>query len=133
MERRKSPRYPICLKVYFPEHNCWGLTRDISLEGCYVQTDEPVSEGFLADLLIEIPIVGILSLKAYIHRSGKQTKGVGMQFVQVRFEQDQSEYYSIYADFLRIMPQLEKIHGHYHDLVRQGLLKLQTFPETERL
>ena len=132
MERRKAPRYPVFLRVYFPEHDLWGFTSNISLEGCFVQTDEPISEGFVADLLLEIPIIGVLSLKGYIHHSGEQGEGMGMQFVQVRFAPNQSDYYPIYADFLKTMSRLEKVRGDYLDLVQKGILKLQTFPEKER-
>ena len=129
MERRRSPRYPVHLRVYFPEYKLWGFTKNISLEGCFVQTDEPVSEGFLADLLLDVPVIGVLSLKGYIHHSGEQGEGMGMQFVQVRFAPDQSDYYAIYADFLKIISRLEKVRGDYLDLVQKGILKLQTFPE----
>ncbi len=120
------------LRVYFPEHDLWGFTKNISLEGCFIQTDEPVSEGFLADLLLELPIIGVLSLKGYIHHSGEQGEGMGMQFVQVRFAPDQSDYYAIYADFLKIISRLEKVRGDYLELVQKGILKLQTLPEKEK-
>jgi len=133
MERRKSQRYPICLKVYFPEQDLWGFTKNISLEGCFVQTVETISEGFLADLLLELPIVGVVSLKGYIHHSGSKKEGMGLQFVQVRFAPEQSDYYAMYAEFLKIMPQLEKIRSDYLDLVQKGLLKLQVLPEKKGL
>lgn len=120
------------LRVYFPEHDLWGFTTNVSLEGCFVQADKPVSEGFLANLLVELPIIGVLSLKGYIHHSGEQGVGMGMQFVQVRFARDQSDYYAIYANFIKIMSRLEKVRGDYLDFVQKGILKLQTFPEKER-
>ncbi len=129
MERRKSPRYSIYLRVYFPEHDLWGFTKNISLDGCFVQTVETISAGFLADLLLELPVVGVVALKGYIHHSGSQGDGVGMQFVQVRFAPEQSDYYAIYTDFLKIMPELEKVRIDYLDKVQKGLLKLQTMPE----
>ncbi len=132
MERRKSQRYPVYLKVYFPEHDQWGYTKNISLDGCFVQTSKPISQGFLADLLVELPVVGVVALKGYIHHSGRENDGVGMQFVQVRFAPEQSDYYAIYSEFLKTMPQLEKIRAGYLDMVQKGLLKLQTIPERPR-
>jgi hypothetical protein len=130
MERRKSQRYPVQLKVFFPEHDLWGYTKNISLDGCFVKTTEPISEGFLADLLLELPVVGTIALKGYIHHSGRENEGVGMQFVQVRFAPEQSDYYAIYSEFLKMMPQLEKIRSNYLDMVQKGVLKLQTIPES---
>ncbi len=129
MERRRSQRYPIHLRVYFPEHNMWGYTKNVSLDGCFVRTSEPISEGFLADLLLELPVVGVIALKGYIHHSGREQDGVGMQFVQVRFAPGQSDYHAIYSDFLKTMPELEKIRSKYLDMVQKGLLKLQTIPK----
>ena len=132
MERRKSPRYPVYLRVYFPEHDLWGYTRNISIDGCFVETKEPIAEGFLSDLLLELPVVGCVLLKGYIHHSGEKGDGVGMQFVQVRFAPDQSDYYSFYAEFLKLMPQLEKLRSDYLDMVQKGLLKLQTLPKQDK-
>jgi len=129
MERRRSPRYPVHLRVYFPEKELWGYTRDVSLEGCFVRTNEPISEGFLADLFVEIPVVGVVLLKGYIHHSGTDGEGVGMQFVQVRFAPEQSDYYGLYAEFVKFLPHLEKVRASYLDMVQKGDLKLQTFPE----
>ncbi len=131
MERRKSPRYSIYLRVYFPEHDLWGFTKNISLDGCFVQTAETISAGFLADLLLELPVVGVVSLKGYIHHSGTDGEGMGMQFVQVRFAPEQSDYYGLYADFIKLMPEMERIRANYIDMVQKGLLKLQTLPEKE--
>lgn len=129
IERRKSPRYSVKMPVYFPEHDMWGITRDISLDGCFVEAPEAISEGFLEDILLELPVVGAVALKGYIHHSGKAKEGVGMQFVQVRFDPEQSDYYDLYSQFVRMMPELEKIRARYLELVTKGLLKLQIMPD----
>jgi hypothetical protein len=87
-----------------------------------------MSMGLITDLLIELPVVGIIALKGYIQHLGQPKPGVGLQFVQARFESDQSEYYNLYLRFLKIMSQLEEIRENYLDLVRQGILKLYTLP-----
>ncbi len=127
MERRKAPRYPIRLRAYFPEHDLWGVTKNVSLDGCFVEVERFISEGFLADLQLELPIIGIVFLKGYVHHTG-QGDGVGMQFVQVRFSEEQSDYYPLYVKFIKLLPNLEKIKAEYLEMVQQGKLKLQTFP-----
>ena len=131
MERRKYPRYPVRLRVYFPEHNLWGYTTNVSLDGCFVKVERFISEGFLADLLLELPVIGVVYLKGYVHHTGANGEGLGMQFVQVRFASEESDYYSLYADFLKLMPRLEDIRSKYLALIQSEKLKLQTFPKEE--
>jgi hypothetical protein len=74
-------------------------------------------------------VVGVVLLKGYVHHSGTNGEGIGMQFVQVRFAPEQSDYYSLYADFVKLLPQLERVRADYLDMVQKGIIKLQTFPE----
>ncbi|MEA1867432.1 MAG: hypothetical protein U9N19_04935 [Thermodesulfobacteriota bacterium] len=132
-ERRKGSRYSVNFRVFFPEFNIWGHTSNISLDGCFVTVDPSMSAGFIADLLVELPVVGIIALKGYVQHLGKAKPGAGLQFVQVKFEPDQSEYYSLYSRFLKGMSQLEKIRENYLKLVTQNRLKLCTMPsESEK-
>ncbi len=127
-ERRKGLRYSANFRVFFPEFNMWGHTSNISLDGCYVAVDSSMTVGFINDLLIELPVVGVIALKGYVQHLGKTKSGVGIQLVQVRFEPDQSEYYSLYLRFLKGMSQLKEIRENYLELVKQDRLKLCTLP-----
>ena len=127
-ERRKGPRYSANFRVYFPEFNIWGYTSNIALDGCYVVVDSSMSAGFITDLLVELPVVGVVALKGYVQHLDQAKSGVGLQFVQMRFESDQSEYYSLYSRFLKGISQLEKIRENYLDLVQQDRLKLCALP-----
>ena len=127
-ERRKGPRYSANFRVYLPEFNIWGHTTNISLDGCYVTIDSSMSVGFITDLLIELPVVGVVALKGYVQHLGKAKSGAGLQFVQVRFEPDQSDYYNLYLRFLKSMSPLEEIRENYLELVKQDRLKLYTLP-----
>lgn len=131
-ERRKAPRHPLRLRAYFPGQNVFGRTSDISLYGCFVETDAPLDEGEVMDMLIELPVIGPIPIKGYIQHKKSETAektGVGMQFVQVRFAPDESEYFNIYQQFIKLMPQLEKIRGVYMELVQKGELKLHSIPQ----
>jgi len=130
-ERRKSPRYPAHLHVYLPEFHLWGYTSDISLDGCYVVISISISEGFITDLILELPVVGAIRLKGYVQRRGQYLSGLGLQFIQLQFENDQSDYYSLYARFLKHISRLEDVREYYLDLVRQGRLKLVSMPGGE--
>jgi hypothetical protein len=127
-ERRKSPRYPVHLPVYFPGEKQWGYTANLSLDGCYVVVRTSISEGLITDMLLELPVVGAVSLKGYVQHKKDEVPGIGLQFVQVRFAADQSEYFNLYSRFLRMMPELEEIRGDYLALVQEGRLKLCSLP-----
>lgn len=127
-EKRKGLRYTANFRVFFPEFNIHGHTSDISLDGCFVTIDSSMSVGFITDLLLDLPIVGVIALKGYVQHLGKVESGVGLQFVQVRFESDQSDYFSLYSRFLQAMSQLEEIRKSYLDLVQQNRLRLFTLP-----
>ncbi len=131
VERRRYERYPVTFRVFLPDHGFWGVTRDISLEGCFVQTEQPVASGFVTDLWIELPIVGVLKLQGYIHHSGTQDRGMGLQFVQVRFEQDQSNYYKLYVQFIKLLPEMQRIREEYIELAKEGRLKLLDLPQND--
>jgi len=127
-ERRKSKRYRILLRVFFPEFRLEGYASNISLDGCFVETVSTISEGFLTDLLMELPVVGVIAMKGYVQHTGQNNEGVGMEFVHVRFEEDQSEYFSIYSQFVKLLPRLEDIHNKYEQLVEQGRITRLEIP-----
>ena len=127
-EKRKGPRYSANFRVYFPEFNISGYTSNISLDGCCVAVDSSMSVGFITDLLVELPVVGVVALKGYVQHLDQAKSGVGLQFIQVRFEPDQSEYYNLYLRFLKGMSHFEKIRENYLELVKQDRLKLCTMP-----
>ena len=127
-EKRKGPRYSVNFRVYFPEFNISGYTSNISLDGCCVAVDSSMSVGFITDLLVELPVVGVVALKGYVQHLDQAKPGVGLQFIQVRFESEQSEYYNLYSRFLRGMSQYEELRENYMDLVQRDQLKLCALP-----
>ena len=127
-ERRKSPRYPIFMRVYFPEHDTWGYTTNASLEGCFVVIRNSYSTGFITEMILDLPVIGPVLLKGYIHHKGKEPQGLGMQFVQVRFSKDESEYFKIYAKFIKSLDGLRDIKEEYIRLTQEGKIKLLVLP-----
>jgi len=127
-ERRKSKRYNMLLRVYFPEFQLSGYASNISLDGCFVETVSAISEVFLTDILMELPVVGVIAMKGYVQHKGLNDDGLGMEFVHVRFEQDQSEYFAIYAQFVKLLLQLENIRENYELLVEQGRIRRLEMP-----
>ena len=119
-ERRKSRRYDVLLRVYFPEFDMHGFASNISLDGCFIEADFVISEGFVTDMFMELPVVGVVALKGYVQRTGMERSGVGVEFVQVRFEPEQSEYFSVYSRFVRLLPQLERIKEEYENKIENG-------------
>ncbi len=127
-ERRKNPRYPVHLHAYLPEFHLWGYTSDVSLDGCYVVVSVPISEGFITDLILELPVIGAICLKSYVQRKGQQVSGLGLQFVELEFENVQLKYYTLYVQFIKCVSRLEEVRKQYLDLVQQGRLRLVTMP-----
>lgn len=127
-ERRKSPRYNILLNVYFPEFDLHGYAANISLDGCFIKTENIISEGFLTDILMELPIIGVIAMKGYVQHKGKNDTGIGLEFVQVRFEHDQSEYFTIYSQFVKALPHFGKIRNNYLQLINDGRIKPLEIP-----
>ncbi len=133
-EKRKGHRYQIFLRVYFPESDLWGHTSNISLDGCYVVVDSSMAVGFITELLVELPVIGAISLKGYVqHKKSNLEPGVGLQFVQVRFEPKESAFYDYYSQFLRHMPQLEQIRKTYMESVQHGQMKLCILPKDSEI
>ncbi len=128
-ERRKSPRYPVSLPVYFPHFETWGRTDNVSMDGCYVVVDLPAADGFVTDILIELPVIGTIAMKGYVQHHHGPENGMGLQFIQVRFAKNQSYYYNLYARFIKILPKFEEIRSIYLEMVQTGELKLLTLPK----
>jgi hypothetical protein len=127
-ERRKSPRYTVHLPIYLLEYDRWAYTSDISMDGCYFAVDAPLSVGHITDFLMEFPVVGVIQLKGYVQHQEGQRSGLGVQLLQTRFSTDQSGYYDLYMNVLKLMPKLEEIRGRYLDMADHGRLKLCEFP-----
>ena len=130
-ERRRHPRYPIKLRVYFLEEGVTGTMENVSLDGCYIKADAEITEGVVKDMLVEIPIVGVIALKGYVQhtRKDEEKKGMGIQLVKVRFDSDQEIYYQFFTRFIECLKELDALHEKYLDLALQGKVKLWTFPE----
>ncbi|OCC15138.1 hypothetical protein DBT_1624 [Dissulfuribacter thermophilus] len=128
-ERRKHPRYPIKLRVFFVEEGIFGVTENVSLDGLFVKADANVSEGVVKDLLVEIPVLGVIALKGYIQHTQKDRKGLGVELVKVRFSTDQEIYCHLYNKFIECLQELAELHEQYLEFAHQGKVKLCTFPK----
>ena len=127
-EHRKSPRYSILMRVYFPEDDSWGYTTNVSMEGCFVVTQKTYSTGFTAEMILDLPVVGPVLLKGYIHHKGNDTEGLGIEFVQVRFSKDESAYFKLYSEFIKSLDKLQDIRAEYIRLTQEGKIKLLVLP-----
>ncbi|MEZ0328553.1 MAG: PilZ domain-containing protein [Dissulfuribacterales bacterium] len=128
-ERRTTKRYPIHLRVYFPEYNLWGHTRDISRDGCCILSSKPLAEGIVTDFLLELPIIGAIPLQCYIQHQQEGAGDLGVQFVHVRFSQEQAAYYELYRSFFALIPAMEQIRHYYLDLVEKGKINYHELPK----
>ncbi len=128
-ERRITQRYPLHLRVYFPEYNLWGYTRDISRDGCCIFLSKSLVEGIVTDFLLELPIIGAIPLQCYIQHQQNGAGDMGVQFVHVRFSQEQAAYYELYRGFFALIPAMEQIRHYYLDLVEKGKIKYHEIPK----
>jgi len=86
------------------------------------------STGFITEMILDLPVIGPVLLKGYIHHKGKEPEGLGMQFVQVRFSQDESEYFRYYAKFIKSLGELQTIREDYIRQAQEGKIKLLVLP-----
>ena len=129
MEHRRKKRFPFFARIYCPEHDAWGHTVNISTEGCHIRIFMPASTGFITSFLLELPIVGILPLKGYVHYLDDGSHGVGLELVQIKFDVEQSDYYSLYQQFVDTLHRFSPIQKRYETLIERGTIKRYEFPE----
>ncbi len=127
-ESRRAPRYDIKLMVYFPEWEMWGFTSNVSMDGCFIAVNTPVPEGMVTEFWLDIPVVGGVKLRGYVHHRGKADPGIGLQFVQVRFAIEDGSYYGIYTKFVKTLSLLENVKKEYEDSARRRRIIRFQFP-----
>jgi len=128
-ERRKSPRYPVLFRAYFPELDLKGQATNISLDGCYVQVPSNMEKEGRVELIIELPVVGAVLLNGYIHhQTDYPSPSVGLQFIHVGFSAEESIYYGVFSRFIKVLSQLQEVQEYYHKLVDQEGIELPSMP-----
>ena len=130
-ERRKSPRYPVRFRAYFPELDLHGKATNISLDGCYIQVTSNMENEGRVELTIELPVVGPVLLNGYVHHQDDHpSPGVGLQFIHVGFSAEESIYYGVFSRFIKVLSQLQEVRDYYQKLAEQEGIKLSSIPET---
>ncbi|RTZ97511.1 MAG: hypothetical protein DSY90_07190 [Deltaproteobacteria bacterium] len=124
IERRKSLRLAVYLRAYFPDLDIKGRVSNISLDGCYVRVAAELEKEGKVNLVIDLPVVGPVSLKGYVHhKSGNEMNGVGIQFIHVGFTPDESIYYGVFSRSVKILSQLQEVRDYYHQMTKlEGIL-----------
>jgi len=128
-EKRKKPRYEFYIPVYFPEYKSWGYTKDISSEGCGIDTDLTLAEGMVTTIIMDMPIVGPINLMGYVQHYYKKSKKTGFQLILVRHSPDMAEYYNIYYQFVKSVSHLREIKKMYADYKRKGIISPFQLPD----
>ncbi len=123
VERRKSLRLAVYLEAYFPELDLKGRVSNLSLDGCFVRVGAKLEKKGRVDLIIDLPVVGPVLLKGYVHHKAEDTiNGVGLQFIHVGFAPEESICYKVFSRSVKIMSQLQDVRKEYHQLVKlEGL------------
>jgi hypothetical protein len=130
LERRKSLRLAVYLRTYFPELELKGRVTNISLDGCYVRVASNLEKEGRVDLIIDLPVVGPVLLKGYIHhKTDDELKGVGLQFIHGGFAPDESIYYGVFSRSVKILSQLQEVRDYYHQLAKQEGIEPSTIPD----
>ncbi len=117
-DKRKHPRYPVRLKCYFPDFDLWGEVRNVSVEGCFICADRPLAVGLTTTLLVELPVVGVVRLIAYIQHDAEGAKpAAGFQLMGARFDKESSGMYIIYRRFVEALEALSPLKESYEKLM----------------
>jgi hypothetical protein len=133
MEHRKKKRFPIFLRAYCPEYEVWGHTVNVSSDGCHLRMEIPVSTGFVTRFLLELPVIGIVPLDGYVQHREDDSDDVGIELVQIKFDVEQSDYYSLYQQFVEGLGLFADIRDQYIAMVESGAVKRYAFPEEYRI
>ncbi len=128
-ERRRSPRFPVHFRVYYPDKSSTGHCSDISFEGCRLWVPFTVATGHIIEFVLELPVIGSIQLTGYVQHADSANSGVGVQLIQIRFSQDDSVSYHIYIKFLRIISQLKEVRNLYEEMVETGQIQMSDIPE----
>ena len=130
-ERRKGPRYPVRFRVHFPNLDLHGHVVNISLDGCYVQMTSKMENGVRVELVIELPVVGPVLLNGYVHhQTGYPSPGIGLQFIDVGFSEEESIYYGVFSRCIKVLSQLQEVRSYYEQLKEQEGFEPASIPET---
>jgi hypothetical protein len=95
--------------------------------------EHPLPPGFIADFLLELPVIGVIPFKGYVHHADMEMREMGLELVNVKFDNEQSDYYSIYQQFIKQLEGLEEIREHYESLVMRRIIKMHEFPVRYKL
>ncbi len=127
-ERRRTQRYSIKLRVYIVDDGVLGITENISLDGCYIKADVSVTPGIIKDILLELPIIGVISLKGYIQHIRDSDGGMGVQLVKPRFSREHDIYYNLFSEFIKCLETMAQLNDKYLNAALQKKVRLLTFP-----
>ncbi len=130
-ERRKSPRFSVRFRVYFPEYKVEGRVTNISMDGCHIQVTSNLNKEGRVELIVELPVVGPIWLTGYIHYNNSlPSEGIGLQFIHVGFSPEETIYYSVFSRFIKVISQLEDLRTYYRDsIAKEGIEQTVLPPE----
>jgi hypothetical protein len=117
IERRKYPRYCCRLVAYLNEKQVHLYLCDLSLGGCFVETEKEhlLPRGSRVNLVLFLPCIGPIPVEGVVQHHGTE-KRVGMGIEFVRFS---DRLHLVYAKFVKILSILEEARALYQELVSQ--------------
>ncbi len=128
-DQRRVPRYPIHLRVFFPKHGVMGYTIDISKNGCFVGIKSDLgAEGMLEEILIELPMIGVLPALGYVQHVNEGKHGMGIQFARIRFSKEQSSALALFDRFCDIFKDIEILREEYMEMLENNSLSFYEIP-----
>jgi len=81
-ERRSARRYEVSFRVHWGREESelfGGEVTDLSAGGCFVESGDPVNEGDLINLRIDVPVHGLLTVWGHVAFWVRDT-GFGIRF-----------------------------------------------------
>jgi hypothetical protein len=82
-DKRNSPRHPVGVMVTIPPGEKKVMTRDLSLEGCFIPGLDLGPVGATVSIRIDIPGFGTLPLEGKVVHKGRENEGTGMEFISL--------------------------------------------------
>ncbi|MBX6422291.1 PilZ domain-containing protein [Thermosulfurimonas sp. F29] len=113
-EKRRYPRFYFeCVRAYLPGKAEPLRVTDLSLQGCFIEMEDPPPPGTVLSFEMELPNIGRIPVRGMVlHQGGLEPKGAGILFLEI-----EGEFHHVYAKFLKALQFIEEARKIYEKLL----------------
>lgn len=114
-DRRRFPRFYFdCVRAYLPGKGEPLRVANLSLQGCFIEMEDPPPPGTMLNFELELPDIGRIPIRGMVlHQGGLEPKGAGILFLEI-----EGEFHHVYAKFLKALQLIEEARKIYDKLLQ---------------